>query len=415
MHNLIPADARSLTSRLSPLSFLFIGLALTAVVFGACSNADDTPSDTATATSQAPMSPTPRPVFLQPIDGAEIEAGVEGGADFAIEMPEDWNGDLVLFLHGALPFEPPVVSPPLSREYMIANGYAWGASAFRQSGFVPEIAMADTNALYARFVREYGEPRNVYLYGASMGGAAAMMASEQEVAPYDGVLAVCASAGEQAWLALHADYLTIGAYAVGIPPRTYAPDEMGGLVDEVARGLEDAATLAEFETLMVEWTGGERPFALEGLRDIEPPWPVIRLLGDAARIDNRGRDYTTIGIPAGATIELNNGGAPIAIGAGDVTGQFRVPVLTLHDTGDAVVPLTDAIAILERATAAAQGGRLVQRTVQSPTHCDFTDDELERAFDDMVAWVEDGMTPEGEDLSSFDPATLGAAFTTKER
>ncbi len=383
----------------------------------ACSG-DDAPSPTVTAiatTAAAVGTATPRPVFLEPIDGADLETGTEGGAAFAIEMPEDWNGDLVLFLHGAQAFEPPTISPPLSREYMIANGYAWGASAFRESGFVPEIAVADTNALYARFVRDHGEPRHVYLYGASMGGAAAMIASEQEVAPYDGVLAVCASAGEQTWLALHADYLTIAAYAVGIAPRAYAADEIDALVGDVVAGLEDAAVLAQFESMMVEWTGGGRPFALEGLRESEPPWPAIRLLGDAALIDNRGRDYTAIGIAPQETIELNNGAAPIAIGGGDVTGQFRVPVLTLHDTGDAVVPLTDAIAILDRATVAAQAGRLVQRTVQSPTHCDFTDEELERAFDDLVAWVEDGMTPAGEDLTSFDPATLGAAFTTRER
>lgn len=397
------------------LSLLFIWMACVAVTLGACSGGDDTRSETATPTAQTPPSPTPRPVFLQPIDGADLVTGVEGGADFAIEVPEDWNGDLVLFLHGAQPYEPPAVSPPLSREHMIASGYAWGASAFRQAGFVPEIAVADTNALYERFVRDYGEPRNVYLYGASMGGAAAMIASEQEVAPYDGVLAVCASAGEQTWLALHADYLTIGANVVGVTAEEVPPSDIPALVDRIESSLtENAEQRNLFTSLMVGWTGGARPFAHEGLSDVKDRWPAVSALGAAGALDNIGRDYSAIGIEAGEAIVLRRTAEELT-SAGDVTGQFRVPVLTLHDTGDAVVPLTDAIAILDRATAGAQGGRLVQRTVQSPTHCDFTDDELERAFDDMVAWVEDGMTPAGEDLSSFDPATLGAEFTTAER
>ena len=56
--------------------------------------------------------------------------GVHGGAGYRIEVPHDWNGELVLYAHGfrgtGLEL---TVSDPRIRPYLIANGYAWAASS----------------------------------------------------------------------------------------------------------------------------------------------------------------------------------------------------------------------------------------------------------------------------------------------
>jgi hypothetical protein len=52
----------------------------------------------------------------------------------------------------------------------------------------------------------------------------------------------------------------------------------------------------------------------------------------------------------------------------------------------------------------------VQRAVRRPGHCAFTDAERQRAFEDLVAWVERGTKPAGEDLLG-DLRDAGRAFT----
>src|SRR5882672_5341727 len=61
--------------------------------------------------------------------------GVHGGAGYKIEVPDDWNGDLVLYAHGfrgtGLEL---TVSDPRLRQYLVTHGYAWAARYWRRRG-----------------------------------------------------------------------------------------------------------------------------------------------------------------------------------------------------------------------------------------------------------------------------------------
>jgi len=48
-----------------------------------------------------------------------------------------------------------------------------------------------------------------------------------------------------------------------------------------------------------------------------------------------------------------------------------------------------------------QRGLFVSRAIRSTAHCDFTQAELQRGFDDLVRWVDPGHRPAG------DPVLLG--------
>src|SRR6266446_5683527 len=56
--------------------------------------------------------------------------GVHNGAGYRIEVPDNWNGDLVLYAHGfrGIGLEL-TVSNPRIRQYLVTNGYAWAASS----------------------------------------------------------------------------------------------------------------------------------------------------------------------------------------------------------------------------------------------------------------------------------------------
>jgi hypothetical protein len=56
----------------------------------------------------------------------------------------------------------------------------------------------------------------------------------------------------------------------------------------------------------------------------------------------------------------------------------------------------------------------VQRAIRGVNHCGFTVTEYETAMTDLVAWVEDGIKPEGDDVGN--PAAVadpefGCKFT----
>ena len=102
----------------------------------------------------------------------------------------------------------------------------------------------------------------------------------------------------------------------------------------------------------------------------------------------------------------------------EITATFDVPVLTLHTLGDYYVPFS--MQQVYAAEAEQQGTRdlLVQRAVRAAGHCEFTPQEATQQFDDLVAWVEDGVEPAGDDVldaAAVAAPDFGCEWTTPTR
>ncbi|HKC10066.1 MAG TPA: hypothetical protein VKJ67_24550, partial [Methylomirabilota bacterium] len=93
------------------------------------------------------------------------------------------------------------------------------------------------------------------------------------------------------------------------------------------------------------------------------------------------------------------------------TGRLTVPLLTLHETGDAWVPLSLEQSYKRRTIAAGTDHLLVQRVVRGPSHCAVDGDTRRQAFDDLVAWIERGVRPDGEDVLAPDLSRVGLKWT----
>ena len=93
------------------------------------------------------------------------------------------------------------------------------------------------------------------------------------------------------------------------------------------------------------------------------------------------------------------------------TGQLKVPLITLHETGDAWVPLSLEQSYRRRTIAAGTDHLLVQRVVRGPGHCAFDGQTQQQAFDDLVAWIERGAKPVGEDVLAPDLSRIGLKWT----
>ncbi len=379
------------------------------------------------------------PAF-EPLPGARASYGMLGRAAYRIEIPDSWNGELVLYAHGFAGFGTEVavenIPRPL-REYLITRGYAWAASSYSENGYVPGIGADDTLALKRHFAATFGEPTRTYLVGASMGGNVVTLALEHHIGEYDGGLALCGALGgiEQidyliSWVAL-AEYFSGLTFPIGEPGADLAPIFLTQLPLRLGTPQLPTAAGRRFASAVKYLTGGPRPFFAEGFAEqylvnfgLAMVDPGRRLL--VARAATNADHVYTIDPGLGVTPEELNAGVrrfapdPTARNAEahpdavPTTGRLSAPLLTLHNTGDLFVPISLEQSYLAKARAAGTADLLVQRAIRAGGHCRFSAEELTTAFEDLVRWVRDGVRPAGDDLSG-DLADIGRQFTNPLR
>ena len=377
---------------------------------------------------------------FDPLPGARASYGILGRAAYRIEVPENWNGELVLFAHGFAGFgtEVAVQNPPRAlREFLVASGFAWAASSYSENGYVPGIGADDTLALKRHFEAEFGRPARTYLVGASMGGNVVALALEHHAGEYDGALSLCGALGgiEQidylvSWVAL-AEYLSGLTFPIGEPGADLTSIFLTRLPARL--GTPQAPTQAgrQFASAIKYLTGGPRPFFAEGFAEqylvnfgLAMVDPGRRLLVTRAAT-NQDHVYA-IDPGLGITADQLNAGVrrfapdPAARNADahpdavPTTGRITAPLLTLHNTGDLFVPISLEQSYLQKVRAAGRQDLLVQRAIRAGGHCQFSQQELTTAFSDLVRWVREGVRPAGDDLSG-DLTDIGRQFTSPLR
>src|SRR5262249_38903896 len=121
--------------------------------------------------------------------------GSLGGASYLIQVPEPWNGVLLLYSHGggALTQNPPAENSTdlVTAGYLLQHGYALAGSSFRSSGWFVEDALADDLALLGEFRRLVGRPTRTIAWGVSLGGMVTLGLAERDPDRIDGALALC--------------------------------------------------------------------------------------------------------------------------------------------------------------------------------------------------------------------------------
>ncbi len=406
-----------------------------------------TPPATATATRDGWATPQTLPITPVAIDfkatdprfdalpGARAIFGQYAGGGYQIEAPDAWNGSVVYFAHGfrGNAADLTVSMPPL-REYLIAHGYAWGASSYSANGYRPGAGAKDTLALRNVFAENVGAPKRSYLYGQSMGGNVITISLEQYPDAYDGALAECGSLNGQgivnyflSWGALAGYFggadlmsVTTDASALTAALRSTVVPALGLTNNLSAKGKAFAGAIEEL-------TGGPRPFFLEGFNanyvfNFALLVNAVAVPGASNAVaQNADTRYATGDGSPVTTDKLNREIPRVAANPkyqdreqypefGPPSGKIARPLLTLHGTGDLFVPISLEQQYRRAVDAAGSGDLLVQRAVRRAGHCAFTGAERQRAFEDLVAWVEHGTKPAGEDLLG-DLRDAGRAFT----
>jgi len=134
----------------------------------------------------------------------QSHTGTIGGADFRVEVPQGWNGTLVLYSHGYMPpgFQPfPGIGltnrlPGGETEtWLLEHGYALAASQFQEQGvgYQVEHGQQDQLALLDWFDAHVGRPRRTVATGQSLGASIAVLLAETHPDRFDGVATLCAA------------------------------------------------------------------------------------------------------------------------------------------------------------------------------------------------------------------------------
>ena len=397
-----------------------------------------TPGTPAPTPLRFSITPTPlrysleSPAF-EALPGATASHGVHQGASYQIEVPENWNGELVLYAHGYHAYAPSLTieKPPL-REYFIDSGYAWAASSYQANGYSVGVGAEDTRQLAQLFADTVGEPARTYLYGTSLGGHVTTFLMERYPREFSGALAECGAVAGVEVLDYFASWSILAAHLTGVEGGLEIdPDRyLAALIDmDEVFGPEDSPTLAgrQFESVVSELGGGRRPFRHEGYL-LSRGWNFLVTLDAYRNLEvsvsaatNEDERYS-IGPGLGLTADELNRTVPRLAPQADVrdggrfpelspvTGAIEQPYLTLHNTGDFFVPISQEQRYRRAVEDAGGGELLVQRAIRRPGHCSFKPPERQRAFDDLVRWVASGVRPAGDDLLG-DLMAAGLEFT----
>lgn len=120
------------------------------------------------------------------------------GEIIQIVVPEDWNGELILYAHGYVPAFMPLSLPDEAAKYMplfTSIGYAFATTSFKQNGIAILSGLQDMVALRALFIERHGMPERVYLTGGSQGGVITTLGLERYPSLFDAGLTLCGPCG----------------------------------------------------------------------------------------------------------------------------------------------------------------------------------------------------------------------------
>jgi len=361
----------------------------------------------------------------------EGEAGP--GSLYEIDVPANWNGDLVLYAHGIVEATLPVALPTTQdgynvlRSHLLAAGYAVAASSYSSNGWALADAVRRTHQLNAIVARKAGRPRRTFLVGHSMGALAIVKLAEQHPEEYDGVLAMCGPlGGALAELQYAGDArVTFDYYFPNVLPGTafdvpagtqyLSPFDVGGPNPLFLRVY---SALSANPSATFQWaTAAKLPFITEaelGNAALYVVGFLVRYTADFIErvngkmpFDNEAVAYQVNVTPDPATNAYLSGLLNAGVERFNAdrpalryyernytpTGQIHIPLMTLHTTRDPAIPFSHEAMFAETVAAAGGSRRLVQRSIDRWGHCAFTSGEVDSAFADLVRWVNSGKRP----------------------
>jgi pimeloyl-ACP methyl ester carboxylesterase len=340
------------------------------------------------------------------------EEGMRDGSSFRIDVPEIWNHRLVLFFHGyeqtprlfaANPSTEKPNPPGRLMQQLLARGYAVAQPGYSVGGWAVTEAAREGEALRQYFGSRYGQPKETYVMGQSMGGLLTLLTLEHHPRAYNGGLALCG-------VLAPADLIMQRAFANRVAFDAFFPGVLPD-VEHIPDGFQmnDAATAAKVEKAL-----DAHPLEaalLRSLADIHTNRGLadvlvfntfvikdLRLKAGGNPFDNRNLIYT-------GTTDDNALNEKVKRYAADEraidyvaahyspSGELKRKLLAVHTMYDPLVPAGTAAYYDELTRRLGNGELFVQQYVIRDGHCNITPEQTGEAFDELIDWVHQGKRP----------------------
>jgi pimeloyl-ACP methyl ester carboxylesterase len=348
---------------------------------------------------------------MSPAAAAACEDGTQAsGAKYRICMPgplPPWNGDLVLFAHGYVAAQEPVAIPENQLrlpdgtsipDTVTSFGYAFATTSYSVNGLAVKEGLADLADLVTIFRAQHPTLQRVYLVGASEGGLITTLGIERYPGIYNGGIATCGPIGD---FREQVNYL--GDFRV--------------VFDAFFPGLMPGTAISIPQALIDNWDTHFATSILPVISDPANAISVTQLLSVTGAAIDPNVVTTTIATISGtlwynvfATNDATNklGGQPFgnvdrvysgslddaALNAAvqrftadpaalneleasyQTAGNPHIPLVTLHTTGDEIVPYWHET--LYRAKVVANYRTPWHANIVAPRygHCNFTTNEV---------------------------------------
>ncbi len=392
--------------------------AAVAVGLAACSSSATTGSRDS---ANADVSPLALPSCTQIACTGAID-----GTDYRIDLPQTWNGTLLLWSHGyrtAVAVPPsldPVLRTPESApdkataEALLAKGYALAGSASATNGWAVLDGIKAAEDLHAFFLSRVATPRRTYVWGQSMGGLVTQLVSEKHPDWVTGAAPECgAVAGTTENLdgALAIAFMVKTLIDPGLQITGYASAEQaiaafGRARDAVITAAKDvagggtakvvaiaaighlatktktydghdavsaiSATAEEILTAMGYATFGQQEFATrvggQGITIAAVDFGAGVTEADRSAVKNFGGDLDALlaALASGARPAVDPAARAKAIAQGETTGEVTHPTVTLHDEQDPLVIVQNERVLGDRFAAHRALGHLTQLFTKPP-------------------------------------------------
>jgi pimeloyl-ACP methyl ester carboxylesterase len=326
----------------------------------------------------------------KPIPGAYT--GKLNDAAYRIDVPANWNGDLVMLMHGYQPVGAPVSTPMTPADttpVFLKKGFAVAQSQFASQGWAVSDAIVDNERLRQHFGRTYVQPTHTYIYGFSLGGLAVAASIERYPRAYTGALITCGlTVSTPDFLArgVVTPLVAFDALIPGVIPDLAAPGSPPAISpDAIASALETHPREAAILATRLE----QRPETLPTLALYYMALREIEKRAGGMPVDNRKEMYEGFGDDGALNHKVHRYSAsPEAMAYAKrnvtLTGHIEVPLVMQWNVFDQTIP-SRFHGVYPAQIRAAGGKKWL--TVLDPVgdgHCDFTEEQTSAAFDALL-------------------------------
>ena len=335
----------------------------------------------------------------------KTEIGEINGAKFRIDVPENWNGGLVMYCHGysATPGVFKEGKLPGVLSVFTDQGYALAQSGYASGGWAIQEAITDTETLRRYFTTKYGKPKETYITGHSMGGFLTMIFMERFPTSYDAGLALCGPLAPTTYFmergAFDArvvfDYYFPGA----LPSPDKIPEDYKNTPDAVKQLQALIDSQPEKAAAVLRYSGTHNSRDLAGtLVFITYMLLDLQQRSGGNPFDNRNTIYeSTDNYNA-----LNDGVKRYAASPKAAeyirtwytpTGRLTHPMLAIHTSYDPLVPVRIPDRYPELVEQTGSTSMFVQQYVKHDGHCAIQPQEIAAGFTELRAWKDSGTRP----------------------